>query len=49
MHVLIFLALRRLVNPKPMIISMLHTIQMMEHCVRTSFGDSEETYGGAAW
>ena len=48
-HVAAYLALRRLGIPKPMIISMLHTIQMMEHSVRTSFGDSKETYGGAAW
>ena len=44
-----FLALRRLGIPEPMIISMLHTIQMMEHSVRTSFGDSTETYGGTTW
>ena len=48
-HVAAFLALRRLGIPKPMIISMLHTIQMMEHSVRKSFGDSKETYGGDAW
>ena len=45
-HVAAFLASRRLGIPKPMLISMLHTIQMMEHSVRTSFGNSKETYGG---
>jgi len=48
-HVAAFLALRRLGVPKPMILSMLVTIQMMEHSIRTSFGDSEETYGGEEW
>ena len=48
-HVAAYLALRRLGIPKPMIISMLHTIQMMKYSVRTSFGDSKETYGGSEW
>ena len=43
-----FLALRRLGVPKPMILSMLITIQLMNHSVQPSFGDSEETYGGDA-
>lgn len=32
-----------------MIIIILHTIQMMEHSIRTSFEDSTETYGGKNW
>ena len=44
-----FLALCRLGIPKLMIISMLHTIQMIEHSVWTSFGNSEETYGGTTY
>ena len=48
-HVTAFLTLRRLGIPKPMIISMLHTIKMMEHIVRTSFGYSTATYGGSEW
>jgi len=45
-YVAAYLALRRLGIPKPMIINMLHTIQMMEYSIRTSFGDSSVTYGG---
>jgi len=45
-HVAAYLALRRLGIPKPMIISILHTIQMMEHSICASFGNSNETYGG---
>ena len=41
--------LRRLGIPKPMIIRMLHTVQNMEHSVRTSFGESKENYGGEKW
>ena len=48
-HVIAFLALHRLGITKPMIISMLQNIKMMEHSVRTSFGDSMETYGGNDW
>ena len=48
-HVAAFLALRQLGIPKPMIISMLRTIQLIEHSMWTSFGDLEETYGGADW
>ena len=48
-HVAAYLALRRLGVPKPMIISMLITIQEMEHSIRTSFGDSSITYGGKEW
>ena len=48
-HVATFLGLRRLGIPIKMIISMLHTIQLMEHSVRTILGDSEEIYGGADW
>lgn len=44
-----YLALRRLGIPEAMLISMLHTIKMMEHSVRTSFGDSTQTCGGATW
>ena len=49
LHVAAYLALRRLGIPKPIIISMLHTIQMMEHSIRTFFGDSTTTYGGKEW
>ena len=45
-HIAAYLALRRLGIPKPMIISMLITIQMIEHSIRTLFGDSTTTYGG---
>lgn len=45
-YVTALLTLRQLSIPKPMIISMLHTIQMIEHSIRISFGDLTETYGG---
>ena len=45
----VFMTLYRLGIPKPMIISMIHAIQMMEHSVRTSFGYSTATYGGSEW
>ena len=48
-HVAAFLALRRLGIPKPMIIIILHTIQMMKHSICTLFGDSTEIYGGTEW
>ena len=32
-----------------MIISMVHTIKMIEHSIRIYFGDSTETYGGKDW
>jgi len=48
-HIAAFLALRRMVIAKPIIISMLHTIQMMEHIIRTSYDDSTETYGSSEW
>ena len=45
-HVAACLALHRLGITKPMIISMLITIQMMDHSIRSSFGDSTAIYGG---
>ena len=48
-HVAAFLSLRRLGVPKPMIHSMLLSIQQMQHQIRTSFGDSASSYGGATW
>ena len=48
-HAVAFLALRRSGIPKPMIISILYIIRMMDHNVRTSFGDSKEIYGGEDW
>ena len=40
------LALQRLCIPLPIIISMLDIIQSMTHMFRTSYGDSNLTYGG---
>ena len=48
-HVAAFLALRKLGISKSMIVSMLVTIQHMEHHIRTSFGDSVQHYGGDKW
>ena len=51
-HIAAALALLRVGIPHSTIHSMFSTIQHMVHCVRTSFGDSELTYGGediSAW
>ena len=48
-HIVAFLSLCQLGITKPMIFSMLHTIQKMEHNIRTSYGDSTTTHGGSPW
>jgi len=48
-HVAAFLVIRRLGIPKPMIMRMLNTIQLITHNICTSFGDSTATYGGTNW
>ena len=40
-HVVAILALRRLGVPRPAIMSMITTIQQMQHYIRTAFGESE--------
>ena len=42
-HLVAFLAFRRLSIPTAMIISMLHTIQQIEHIICTSFGNALST------
>ena len=44
-HVVAILALRRLGIPRPAIMSMITTIQQMQHYIRTAFGESERSYG----
>ena len=44
-HVVAILALRRLGIPRPAIMSMIHTIQQMQHYIRTAFGESDQSYG----
>jgi len=44
-HVVAILALRRLGIPQPAIMSMITTIQQMQHHIRTAFGESEQLYG----
>ena len=48
-HVTAYFVLRRLRIPKPMIISMFHTIQMMEHSILILFGHATVTYGSKEW
>ena len=43
-HIVVKLALQRLGIPKPALQSMLHTIQDMEHHIRTAYGDSDTGY-----
>ena len=45
-HAAAYLALRRVGVRRPKLLSMFSTIQRMVHKIRTSFGDSEDTYGG---
>ena len=40
-HVVAILALRRLGIPRPALLSMIQTIQEMQHYIRTSFGESD--------
>ena len=35
--------------PRTAVESMFGTIRQLQHAVRTSFGDSEETFGGEDW
>jgi len=44
-HVVAILALRRLGIPQQAIMSMITTIQQMQHYIRTAFGESEQSYG----
>ena len=44
-HVVAILALRRLGVPRPAIMSMIATIQEMQHYIRTAFGESDRSYG----
>jgi len=44
-HVVAVLALRRLGIPRPAIMSMITTIQQMQHYTRTAIGESEQSYG----
>jgi len=44
-HVVAILALRRLGIPRPAIMSMIITIQRMQHYIRTAFGESEQSQG----
>ena len=44
-HVVAILALRRLGIPRPVILSMIITIQQMQHYTRTAFGESEQSCG----
>jgi len=44
-HVVAILALRRLGVPRMALLSMIETIQEMRHHLRTTFGDSESSYG----
>jgi len=44
-HVVAILALCRLGIPRPAIMSMISTIQQMQHYIRTAFGESEQSYG----
>jgi len=44
-HVVAILALRQLIIPRPAIMSMITTIQQMQHCIRTAFRESEQSYG----
>ena len=49
MYVATFITLQWLGTPKPIISSMIYTIQMMEHIIYISFCDSISTYGGTEW
>ena len=41
--------MRRLGIPEAPLVSMFLTIQNMQHHVRTSYGDSAESFGGTQW
>jgi hypothetical protein len=49
LHAVASLCLRRLGLPESAIVCMFTTLQNMEHTVRTVYGDSQNTYGGALW
>jgi len=44
-HVMAILALRRLGIPRPAMMSMITTIQQMQHYIRTAFRESEQSHG----
>ena len=45
-HIAAFLALRKVGVPRARLVSMFSTIQRMIHRIRTTYGDSNQTYGG---
>jgi hypothetical protein len=48
-HSFASLAMQRVGVPLPPIVSMFNTIADLHHYVRTSFGDSEVSFGGSGW
>ena len=48
-HSVATLSMRRLGIPEAPILSMFSTIQNMKHYVRTSYGDSDQWFGGTEW
>ena len=48
-HAIASICLRRVGVPLPPIICMFSTLQNLEHCIRTAYGDSKLAYGGILW
>ena len=49
LHFAAYISLRRIGMKKEAIISMLEPIRRMEHVIRTTYGDSDKSYGGEEW
>ena len=47
-HTVVILALRKLGIPNPALQSMVEPIQEMDHYIRTTYGDSDTSYGNEA-